>query len=90
MGCSLSCAYFEAFSSFLEWVVRDVYGNHSVIHYLDDFLCIGPKDSSVCSLLLHKVEKIAKDFGVPLAAKKTEADPVGVDCPGHLWRLLDE
>lgn len=38
MGCSVSCAYFEAFSAFLEWVVRDVSSCSSIIHYLDDFL----------------------------------------------------
>lgn len=72
MGCSLSCAYFETFSSFLEWVIREVSGHQSVIHYLDDFLCIGSKDSNVCSVLLHSAERVAKEFGVPLAAEKTE------------------
>ena len=46
MGCSLSCAYFEMFSSFLEWVVVDVSGCSSVIHYLDDFFCLGLPESS--------------------------------------------
>lgn len=41
LGCSLSCTYFEAFSSFLEWVVRDMSGCASVIHYFSDFLCVG-------------------------------------------------
>lgn len=72
MGCSLSCAYFEAFSSFLEWVVREVSGCTSVIHYLDDFLCIGSGSDRVCSLILSTVEQVAADFGVPLAPGKTE------------------
>ncbi|KAM3916024.1 uncharacterized protein RB166_015396 [Leptodactylus fuscus] len=72
MGCSLSCAYFEKFSSFLEWVVKDVSGCLSIVHYLDDFLCVGPQSSTTCSLLLRTMERVASDFGVPLAADKTE------------------
>lgn len=72
MGCSLSCACFEAFSSFLEWVVGDVSSCRSVFHYLDDFLCIGLREGNVCSLLLHTVERVAVDLGVPMAPEKTE------------------
>ncbi|XP_077309137.1 uncharacterized protein LOC143928250 [Lithobates pipiens] len=77
MGCSVSCSVFEQFSSFLEWVVRDVSGIESIIHYLDDFLCIGPHASAVCAILLSTLQHIAGVFGVPLAAEKTEG-PVGV------------
>ncbi|KAM3940651.1 uncharacterized protein RB166_000605 [Leptodactylus fuscus] len=76
MGCSISCAYFEAFSSFLEWVVRDVSGLSSVIHYLDDFLCVGPGGSSECLVLMHTVQRVADLFGVPLAPDKTEGPAV--------------
>lgn len=48
MGCSLLCAYFEVFSSFLEWVVRDMSGCSSVIHFLDDFLCIDSGHDRIC------------------------------------------
>lgn len=41
MGCSLSCSYFEAFSTFLYWVLSFHSGSESVIHYLDDFLFVG-------------------------------------------------
>lgn len=37
MGCSISCAIFEHFSSIVEWVVRDVSGVNSVIQHPDDF-----------------------------------------------------
>lgn len=77
MGCSVSCAYFEKFSSFLEWVVRRESEVPSVLHYLDDFLFVGPKGSRVCSILLSTMERISRNFGVPLAADKTEG-PVTV------------
>lgn len=60
---------FEMFSSFLEWVVRDVSDMDSVTHYLDDFLCVGPPSLNVSAISsVHMVGR----FGVPLAADKTE------------------
>lgn len=47
-------------------------GVNSVIHYLDDFLCVGPPSSNLCGILLAKVRHLAKRFGIPLAADKTE------------------
>ncbi|KAM9323990.1 LOW QUALITY PROTEIN: uncharacterized protein PAF06_020242 [Gastrophryne carolinensis] len=72
MGCSISCAYFEAFSSFLEWVVRERAGMGSVTHYLDDFLCVGPAGTRVCDLLLATMLNVFGAFGVPVAHDKTE------------------
>lgn len=59
MGCSISCVIFEQFSSFVEWVVREVSGVNSIIHYLDDFLCMGPAASRICAVLLATLEHIA-------------------------------
>ncbi|XP_069592246.1 uncharacterized protein [Ranitomeya imitator] len=72
MGCSISCSLFETFSTFLEWVVRDVSDVASVIHYLDDFMFVGPPDSAVCGNLLATMEWVSGHFGVPLAQEKTE------------------
>lgn len=72
MGCSVSCYFFELFSTFLEWVVRQESLVPSVLHYLDDFLFIGPGGSRVCATLLRTMERVAADFGVPLAPEKTE------------------
>lgn len=72
MGCSISCALFETFISFFEWAVRDVSGINSIIHYLDDFLCVGPAGSNICAVLLGTLQHLADRFGVPLASEKTE------------------
>lgn len=72
MGCAISCALFETFSTFLEWVVRTESGVPSILHYLDDFLFIGPSDSWVCANALQAMERVAVSFGVPLAPEKTE------------------
>ncbi|CAN2388332.1 RNA-mediated [Pristimantis euphronides] len=72
MGCSISCRYFETFSTFLEWVVRMRSGVSSVIHYLDDFLFVGPAGSGQCSHLLQVFKEVAVAFGVPIAEEKSE------------------
>ncbi|KAM9330287.1 uncharacterized protein PAF06_011605 [Gastrophryne carolinensis] len=72
MGCSVSCAYFEAFSTFLEWVVKEKSGLSAVAYYLDDFFCVGPADSRVCDLLLSCMLSTFDSFGVPVATEKTE------------------
>lgn len=71
MGFTLSCFYFEAFSSFLNWVIdRDIAGAGSM-HYLDDFLFVGSSDSRDCLHALFKFFEMCKFFGVPLAMDKT-------------------
>ncbi|XP_073419122.1 uncharacterized protein [Dendrobates tinctorius] len=71
MGCSISCHYFELFSTFLDWVVRHETGSNSTVHYLDDFLFVGPRDSKLGSFLLQKFKFISRRFGVPLSPEKT-------------------
>lgn len=72
MGCSVSCYFFELFSTFVEWVVIQEALVSSVLHYLDDFLFIGPPGSRVCAMLLRTMERVAVSFGIPLAPDKTE------------------
>ncbi|KAM4034620.1 uncharacterized protein ACNLHF_021282 [Anomaloglossus baeobatrachus] len=97
MGCSISCSYFELFSSFLEWVVKVESGSQSIIHYLDDFLFVGPQDSTHCQLLLDTFCSLMSRFGVPLSRDKT-VDPsqvlsflgIEIDSNAMLFRLPDD
>lgn len=59
---------------FLEWVVKCESAIPSILHYLDDFLSIRPLVSQVCQYLLRMNERIAGNFGIPLAPDKT-GDP---------------
>lgn len=77
MGCSISCYYFELFSTFLEWVVKRESGLRSVTHYLDDFLFVSPAESDGCAKLLSCFCQMMARFGVPLSAEKTSG-PVTV------------
>lgn len=71
MGCAVSCAYFEAFSCFLQWALQETYGVRGVTHYLDDFLFIGSDGTQDCKQGLSDFEKLASHLGVPLAPGKT-------------------
>ncbi|XP_075203963.1 uncharacterized protein LOC142310334 isoform X1 [Anomaloglossus baeobatrachus] len=70
MGCSISCFYFELFSTFLEWAARYEAGSRAIIHYLDDFLFVA-QDSSRCSYLLNSFCSLMQRLGVPLSSEKT-------------------
>ena len=43
-----------------------------VIHYLDNYLTMGPPLSSICQHNLNTFTKLRKDLGVPLASDKLE------------------
>lgn len=74
---------------------------NSVIHDLDDFLCIGPAGSTIYASLLATVHHVFQFFGVPLAPNKTEGpatelwflgiaiDTVAMECRLPLDKLED-
>ncbi|XP_067322974.1 uncharacterized protein [Anolis sagrei] len=72
MGCAVSCAAFETFSTFLEWAIKEKSGLRGVAHYLDDFLFVGRSGSGDCGALLCAFQQLAEYLGVPLAEEKTE------------------
>lgn len=76
-GCSISCKTFESFSTFLEFMVRRAAQSDNLIHYLDDFLGAGKRDTLHCSLLMETFFTCMKKLNVPLATEKTEG-PVEV------------
>ncbi|KAM4770950.1 uncharacterized protein WCC33_002735 [Rhinophrynus dorsalis] len=71
MGCAVSCAYFEAFNSFIHWALVRRSGAGTVAHYLDDFLLIGEPGSGRCLGLLRELLALLGDLGVPVAEDKT-------------------
>ena len=70
MGCSSSCAIFEAFSTGLEWIIRQRLKNVACLHILDDFLFIAESFHD-CQFALEEFQRICIELGVPLAPEKT-------------------
>ena len=71
MGCSSSCHIFERFSTALEWIATHKFGIQSIIHYLDDFLIVGPANSDQCQTDLNNFLSMCERIGVPIKSEKT-------------------
>ena len=67
VGCSISCALFEKFSTFLHWVVEKKSGISTLDHYLDDFLFAGAALTNDCQKLMDTFCFVSKELGVPIA-----------------------
>ena len=67
-GCSVSCATWEKFSTFIEWFVQKGLS----LHYLDDYLFIGETNTRECSNLLETFHEVCQQLQVPIAHEKTE------------------
>jgi hypothetical protein len=72
MGCSISCALFEIFSTCLHWVVENKAGLSTLDNYLDDFIFPRAALTNDCQKLMDTFSLVSKELGVPLAENKTE------------------
>ena len=70
MGCSSSCAIFEAFSTALEWLAVHRLGASGVLDILDDFLCIADSQDK-CHADVTYFLSMCEYLGVPIAQEKT-------------------
>ena len=70
MGCSSSCAIFEAFITALEWLAMHRFGASGVLHILDDFLFITASREK-CQADLANFLNMCEYLGVPIAQEKT-------------------
>ena len=68
-GCSISCAHFEKFSTFLEHCIKEHTNTNNWMHYLDDFL-VGDKKRESANVILSKALSLLNSFGVPIAKEK--------------------
>ena len=62
---------FSAFADALAWVLWSR-GIRWQLHYLDDFLFLGPPSSTTCARSLDQALATCKELGVPVATQKTE------------------
>ena len=62
---------FNAVADAAEWIVR-AEGAQEILHYLDDFLLIGPPRSDSCATSLTKLLSVFDRLGIPIAEDKLE------------------
>ena len=70
-GCSISCAIFEKFSTFLEFCLKQYSLSNRWIHYLDDFLSGDPVFQQARKNLQAALDLFER-FGVPISIEKLE------------------
>ena len=73
---------FNILADLLVWIANQ----HNVsflIHYLDDFLTMGPPSSPTCQHNLDTLVQICNYLGVPLALEKVEGPSISLPFFGH-------
>ena len=70
MGCTVSCAALETFSTFVEWAVKNASESNTVTHYFNDFLFIGRAGTMDCVNMLRPFQGLAANLGIPLTEGK--------------------
>ncbi|XP_045174585.2 uncharacterized protein LOC123535891 [Mercenaria mercenaria] len=71
MGASSCCAIFDRFSSGLNEIAQCKLSIPHILHILDDFLIMGPKDSNKCETDLRVFLDLCRAIGVPIKHEKT-------------------
>ena len=62
---------FTAIADALQWVIES-HGVQHIMHYLDDYLLLGPPESLECQRALETTLTYCQNLGVPVADHKTE------------------
>ena len=62
---------FKILADFLAWILQQQ-GVSPILHYLDNFLIIGPPASNTCLQHLNHLKQACHTLGVPLALEKVE------------------
>ena len=62
---------FSALTDAMLWILHSR-GVQFALHYLDDFLVLGPADSPSCDRSLSSLLDVCNDLGFPVAVEKTE------------------
>ena len=73
-GPASAPAIFSAIAEALEWILRSR-GIPAVLHYLDDFLLLGPPRSQACQEALDITLATCSELGIPIAEDKVEGPP---------------
>ena len=65
-----SAPYINSVADRVKWIAINNYGLSDLIYYLDDFITVGPHDSSSCQQNLATALAVCKQLGLPLHPQK--------------------
>ena len=60
---------FNVLADLLSWILMQ-HGISPLVHYLDDFLTMGPADSTICHDNFSTIQRFYQELGIPLASDK--------------------
>ncbi|KAL5496391.1 hypothetical protein EMCRGX_G012664 [Ephydatia muelleri] len=76
---------FDNFASARHWVLENNYGA-ILLHYLDDFLLVGPPNQPTCQESMSTMLQVCEAMGIPVATEKCEGPAT---CITFLGIVLD-
>ena len=79
-GLQAAPKLFNILADLLSWILTRQ-GIAPVLHYLDDFLTLGPPGSPTCARNLATIKEVCSTLGIPLALEKVEG-------PSHTLTFL--
>ena len=74
---------FNILADLLSWIVEQR-GVSMSLHYLDDFLTMGPASSTLCQKNLSMFQQVCDELGIPLATEKIEGPSTSLTFLGIL------
>ena len=82
---------FNAVADGLAWVLQSE-GVRLILHYLDDFLVLGPPDMDECAQALATTLRICDELGVPITAETVDGPTtclsfLGIEMDTASWQL---
>ena len=80
-GLQLAPKLFNTLADLLSWAAQKA-GVSYLIHYLDDYLTMGPPLSQICQHNVDIFTSLCKGLGVPLATDKLEAPATSLSILG--------
>ena len=84
---------FNILADLLEWILQQERVS-SCLHYLDDFLTVGPLQSSLCQQNLDTIQQVCEWLGIPLALDKVAGPSTSLDFLGitldTVWLPVDK
>ena len=68
----LSLYLFNRLADAFEWILKNNYHIHDLMHYLDDYFTVGPPQSTICADYVQTILQVTSTLGIPLAPEKLE------------------
>ena len=89
-GFRFASKLFNILADLLSWIILQQ-GASFLLHYLDNFLTIGPPSSDICRTNLNIIMRTCKELGVSLALEKIKVSAtflplLGIFLDLHRWK----